>query len=282
MDPPVHCTQLHCAFVSVRYPESNGSGVILALKRIRSASSQAWYLRCIRRNKFGQENWSSVKSWPNSSLASCFGTADWLAFRLAACTWVCLLSDRLALTPRWLALTCVDLRWLWSSSKSYASWRRFSPFGHPRQSTQVDRKSSVYVWTCGPTQLRIRLATAFASSGFANFRWLASICESVSVARVQNQNRTVKVATNKNLNWFVLRNKPSVLFSRSFGASCYSDFTAFTAFIAAFSVIPRGRALWIMWAVSCCVSPASLPLLSFGRLIHHFLCGDITWPRLGD
>ena len=112
MDPPVHCTQLHCAFVSVRYPESNGSGVILALKRIRSASSQAWYLRCIRRNKFGQENWSSVKSWPNGSLASCFGTADWLAFRLAACTWVCLLSDRLALTPRWLALTCVDLRWL--------------------------------------------------------------------------------------------------------------------------------------------------------------------------
>ena len=31
-----------------------------------------------------------------------------------------------------LALTCDDLRWLWSSSNSYAS---FSPFGHP---TQVD------------------------------------------------------------------------------------------------------------------------------------------------
>ena len=43
--------------------------------------------------------------------------------------------------------TCADLRWLWSNSNSYASRRKFSPFGRP---TQVDSKSSVYAWNVRP------------------------------------------------------------------------------------------------------------------------------------
>ena len=65
-----------------------------------------------------------------------------------------------------LALTCDDLRWVWSSSNLYASRRKSSPFGQP---TQVDTNWSQvnFVWNLRPyatcvnlrVDLRIRLAT---------------------------------------------------------------------------------------------------------------------------
>ena len=68
-------------------------------------------------------------------------------------TWVYL---RLRLPRAWgaLALTCDDLRSLWSRSNLHASQRKFSPFGHLTQvSTQVQLTS-----TCD--YLQVRLARA--------------------------------------------------------------------------------------------------------------------------
>ena len=68
-------------------------------------------------------------------------------------TWV-YLQLRLPRACGALALTCDDLRSLWSRSNLYASRSKFSPFGHPTQvSTQVQLTS-----TCD--HLQVRLARA--------------------------------------------------------------------------------------------------------------------------
>ena len=83
---------------------------------------------------------------------------------------------------RRLGLICDDLRWLWSSSNSYAS---FSPFGHP---TQVDTSWPQVIcirvkftplrlaWTCDPTCELVwpPFASPYASAVLGHLRKLAS------------------------------------------------------------------------------------------------------------
>ena len=87
-----------------------------------------------------------------------------------------------------LALTCDDLHWLWSSSNSHASWRKFFTVLPPNASSHKLNASHLYV--CGITgtcvnlraDLRIRLTTHRKSARkfwFANLCWLASTCEFV-------------------------------------------------------------------------------------------------------
>ena len=63
-------------------------------------------------------------------------------------------------------LACDDLHWLWSSSKSYASRRKFFTVWPPNTSRlQVDWKLTVYAWKvitfCDFRELVIRLANPF-------------------------------------------------------------------------------------------------------------------------
>ena len=86
-----------------------------------------------------------------------------------------------------LEWTCDDFLWLWSSSNSYASRRKFFTVWPPN--VQVDGRmqdNCIYVKftsVCDLHELASRLANPFgrpyASSGFANLRWLTSTCESV-------------------------------------------------------------------------------------------------------
>ena len=85
------------------------------------------------------------------------------------------------------------LRWLWSSSNSHASRRKFFALWPPNASQHkfIGRKSCVSAWslrlfaTCVNLQADFcksvwpPIASPHASSGFANLRRLASTCESV-------------------------------------------------------------------------------------------------------
>ena len=67
----------------------------------------------------------------------------------------------------WLAMTCVDLRWLWSSSNSCTSRRKFYTVWSPNASRHKSKlfATCVNLWA----DLRIRLATHHkpcANSGF--------------------------------------------------------------------------------------------------------------------
>ena len=95
----------------------------------------------------------SVKPWPNGLASRCkFSTCVQLAFHLA--THLC-----------WLAMTCNNLRWLWSSSNSYTSQHKFSPFGHPTQVNtswlQVNCICVKFTAFCDLRKLVSRLANPF-------------------------------------------------------------------------------------------------------------------------
>ena len=73
-----------------------------------------------------------------------------------------------------LALTCDGLRWLWSSSNSYASPRKFWP---PNSTVYAWKLRLLRLaWTCESTCESVwpPIASPCASSGFANLRRLAS------------------------------------------------------------------------------------------------------------
>ena len=110
--------------------------------------------------------WQSLKPWPNG-----------------------LASQRKFLTCVQLAWTPVQ--WLWSSLNSYASRCTFFTVWPPNASRHKLIASQLYMreiydflqpgWTCEPTCESVwpPITSLYASSGFANFRRLASTCESV-------------------------------------------------------------------------------------------------------
>ena len=124
-----------------------------------------------------------VKPWPNGQLASRRKSTQILFDLRSTCV---------SLGHPALASTCDDLRWFWSSSNSYASRRKFSPFGHPTQ--VVDTSWSQVICICVKfttcvnlrADLRIRLIThrkSVPSSG--------QFCKLASTSICSGRNMTV-------------------------------------------------------------------------------------------
>ena len=83
--------------------------------------------------------------------------------------------------------TFMDLRWLWWSSNSYASRRKFVTVWPPNTSrhsliaSQLYQRAFRLAWTCEPTCKSVwpPIASPYASSCFANLYRLASTYKSV-------------------------------------------------------------------------------------------------------
>ena len=94
--------------------------------------------------------------------------------------WTCVqLVFRLATHLHRLATTCVDLRWLWSSSNLDTSRRKFLPFGHP---AQVDTRWSQVI-CCSKNVLTNDVREIYGFLQLAS--WLANLFGRPSQVRTQ-------------------------------------------------------------------------------------------------